>query len=342
MRRSLNQAKLAATLGISIISVAALSTHFVWADVTANTGIVDNSILGNNSMQAEDTGVAINGPVQDSNVNNNQNENNISSSNQNANIVQPVMIAPNSSGGGRGGSAALVLPRNPLPMPNASLGRSNFAMQFGVNNNPGMAALTGGDTALGWFAQAGVTIPFGKIPDIYRNQNSSKLDDIRQKQLDNRRNVFGGVQPAPTIPSQSDQKVRGRIVGLSAYNRTSIPSAKIGAESLSSSSFLDHVSIPQPKVLALTPAEVFTRPLNTGEKIGAIEVGKEYPYLGHTRSGWVKVLLPNGSEGWTSTNFEYIKYDFTEIDSLAVDPQMEQKSASQKTRTQKKALASKS
>ena len=283
----------------------------------ANTGL-STGVIGNGSMQTDDTGIGVNGNVTDSNLNNNQN----TLRNQNQIISQPVLIAP-SSPGGRGGNSAMVMPRNPLPMPNAALGRSNFGLQFGVQNNPGLGALLGGnENALGWFMQAGLTIPFGKIPDVYRNPSSAKLDDLRQERMAGERNVFANIQPQQNKPSvQTDQRVKGRVMGLSAYNYTSIPSAKIGSDSApAAQSFLNKLDIPQPKVLALAPAEVYTRPLNTGEKLGSIEVGKEYPYLGHTKSGWVKVLLPNGAEGWASTQFEYIKFDYTQIDNLATDP----------------------
>jgi hypothetical protein len=70
-------------------------------------------------------------------------------------------------------------------------------------------------------------------------------------------------------------------------------------------------------VLALAPSDAYTQPLDTGQKAGVIEAGKEYVYLGHTSSGWVKLLLPTGSEAWTVGRFEYVKYDFTQIDALA-------------------------
>jgi hypothetical protein len=47
-----------------------------------------------------------------------------------------------------------------------------------------------------------------------------------------------------------------------------------------------------------------------------IEPGVEYPYLGHTQTGWIKILLPNGIPGWSKTAFEYIKFDYTEVDEL--------------------------
>lgn len=277
------------------------------AAVNANTGLSNESIIGNGNMQAEDTGVAVNGSVNDSNLNNNQN------TLANQNLVRSTVLVPTQAGGG---NSALIMPRNPLPMPNAALGRSNFGMQVGVQNNPGLSALTGGGSSLGWFMQAGLNIPFGKIPEPYRNGNSSRLDDVRLRQQQADRQVF--AKPQPKAESDGDKNVKGRVVGLNAYNYNTVPSSRLQVPE--GDPQIAPISMMQPRVLALSPADVYTRPLNTGERIGLVEVGKEYPYLGHTRSGWVKVLLPNGAEGWTSTNFEYIKYDFTEVDTLAVDP----------------------
>lgn len=282
---------------------------------------------GGNAMISEDTGVAVNGSADGSNINNNQN--NLSTgSNTNLNllaptsrtnsVVNPIIYTPNA-----GGSSVMVMPRNPLPLPNAALGRSNFGFQFGLQNNPGMGSLLGNGNALGWFMQGGVTIPFGKIPDELSNARNSKLDDIRQENLERERMVFGNLNPKGSATGTNTVKknVQGQVMGLGAYNLTTLPSGKIGLpEGMNDAASVGEIRLPQPKILALTTAEVYSRPLNTGDKVGAVETGIEYPYLGHTRSGWVKIMLPNGREGWTSTHFEYIKNDFTEIDTLAVDP----------------------
>lgn len=300
--------------GILIVvgMMAVVSANPVWSDgLNANTGISNGSTIGNDNTTMEDMGVGVNGNVNDSNINNNQN--NLSTGNNtNVNALSPVLVAPSSS---NGGSSAIVLPRNPLPMTNAALGRSNFGLQVGVNNNPTISGLSGGDAALGWFMQAGLNIPFGKIPDVYKNPASAKMDDMRLDTMARQRDVFGSVQTRPA--AQSD--VMGKVVGLSAYNYSATPSAKLNLQEglATQAASIGEIQLPQPRVLALDPSEVFNRPLNTGEKIGLVEVGREYPYLGHTRTGWVKILLPDGSEGWTSTNFEYIKFDYTEVDNLA-------------------------
>ncbi len=275
-----------------------------------NSGLSSGSIIGNGNMQATDTGVAVNGSANGANLNNNQN------SLENRNQVNAVLLSPNQAGGG---NSALIMPRNPLPMPNAALGRSNFGLQFGVQNNPGLSALTGGGNSLGWFLQAGLSIPFGRIPDVYRNPDSARMDEQRMRKQGEERLVFekrkGGADPklAATSGKRPDDD------GLSAYNYATVPSARLTGAGVPDAQIAP-IGMPQPRVLALAPADVYTRPLNTGERIGFVEVGREYPYLGHTRSGWVKVLMPNGAEGWVSTHFEYLKYDFTEVDTLAVDP----------------------
>ena len=283
---------------------------------------------GGNAMISQDTGVAVNGSANDSSINNNQNTM-TNGNNTNTNLiaptsvnlsdtrVNPVLYSPT-----QGGNSVMVMPRNPLPLPNAALGRSNFGFQFGAQNFPGMGGLTGNGNALGWFMQGGVTIPFGKIPDAFNTAKNSRLDDIRQDSQDRERMVFGNLQPRGQNTNQVKTDVQGKVMGLGAYNLSTLPASKINLPGQSPESLIGEIKLPQPKVLALEPADVYTKPLNTGEKIGAIDVGNEYPYLGHTRSGWVKLLLPNGMEGWTSTHFEYIKNDFTEVDSLAVDPQV--------------------
>ncbi len=282
-----------------------------WGDdtININTGSATDSILGNNNQQANDTGIAVNGNVNDANLNNNQNSN--------TNVLQPIVVSqPNYSAAGRGGgggNSALILPRNPLPLPNAVLGRSNFGMQVGVQNNPGISTLTNGrENGMGWFMQAGLTIPFGKIPSVYDNTRNAQLDTLRQDRLDAQRRVFAGVTPG----NQRQSNVQGKVVGLNAYNYSVVPSGRIPVQNNSS---VGEIVLPQPRVLALKPADAFSQPMNTGEQIGLVEVGKEYPYLGHTRSGWVKLLLPNGKEAWTTAQFEYLKFDYTEIDTLASD-----------------------
>lgn len=349
---------------VSIVSsLTLLSINPVWAQETLDTGAVmdtgavtevqstdatatettsqsDNNSNNapNNNLQAEDTGVAINGEVKDSTVNNNKNDL-TTGNNTNLNLIAPStsVNTPTQNAaaalGGLGGNAVLMMPRNPLPLSNAALGRSNFGLQFGLQNNPilgGLNGFGGNQNALGWFLQGGVTIPFGKIPDVLRAKNA-QFDDLRQQHMDQQRHVIGQIAPSN---SQKDvdgfgyqKKVKARVSGMSAYNYNTIPSSKITLPDDMSAIGLEGKLAP-PKLLALSPAEVYSRPLNTGDRIGIIEVGNEYPYLGHTRSGWVKVLLPNGSTGWTSTHFEYIKNDYTEIDDLAVDP-----AAGSKTKT---------
>ncbi len=295
---------------------------------------------GNQNFQANQTGVAINGDATGSSVVNNENhittgsntnQNQLNSNNTNLNsnanmsqnlnqsynqnLLQPVLIAPSNAVGGQGvgGNSMLVMPRNPLPLPNANLGRSNFGLQFGLQNNPGLSSFAGRQNALGWFLQAGLTIPFGKIPDVYRNPQLGKLDDVRRETMDRERQVFGNVSPnAPQVSTS----VQGKVVGLQAYNYSTIPSPKVAIPTNIESAATE-ARAHQPKLLALKPGEAFTRPLDTGEKLGVVEVGREYAYLGHTRSGWIKILLPNGKEGWTNAQFEFIKYDYTEIDALA-------------------------
>jgi hypothetical protein len=306
-----------ATLLLGGVSWELLHSTAGWADVAVNTGIAQGTIIGNGNMQAGDTGIGINGStLTDTSLNNNQNS--LSNDNKNVNYLQPIMLSAPQSGGGNGGSSALVLPRNPLTLPNAALGRSNFGLQFGVQNNPGVVSASGAGSALGWFMQGGVSIPFGRIPDVYKNPQANRLDEARLGNMENQRNVFGNAKPQ--AGSQVDAKVQGKVLGLNAYNYSAVESGKMNMpDRLKPAAPIGEIVIPQPHVLALEPADVFTQPIHTGEKIGLIEVGKEYPYLGHTRSGWVKVLLSNGTEGWTTTRFEYIKHDYTEIDTLAVD-----------------------
>jgi hypothetical protein len=309
----------------TFIGISTLGCSKVCAqDTSTNT----QASGGLNAQVATDTGVAVNGNVDDSNINSNQTNVN-TGSNTNLNVISPNVLTPthsqSSGGAAAGGNAVLMLPRNPLPLGNAALGRSNFGLQFGLQNNPilgGLSGQNGQQSALGWFMQAGLTIPFGKIPDALTNRQTTQFDDVRQTNLDRQRDVFGTLTPgAPQQPNNVDYKVQGKISGMGAYNFTTLPSAKLALpdDTLTGLSSTD-VKLPQPKLVAMTPSEVFSKPLNVGDKIGVVDVGSEYPYLGHTRSGWIKILLPNGKEGWTSNHFEYIKHDYTEIDALALDP----------------------
>ncbi len=295
-------------LGISLI--IGLISAPVWAEgesTNVSTGVTSGSILGNNNQHASNTGVAVNGNVTGGNLNNNQNSN--------TNVLQPIVLTqPQYMSSGQGGSSTLVLPRNPLPLSNAALGRSNFGLQFGVQNNPGISMMTNGkENGLGWFMQGGVTIPFGKIPNVANNGKSQEYDNMRQDRIDDQRRVFAEPMPSPSGQSR-EARIEGKVVGLNAYNYATIPSQKL---QLQGPPDIGEISQPRPKVLALLTTSAYDQPLNTGSKIGQILTGKEYPYLGHTRSGWIKVLLPTGQEGWTTGQFEYVKFDYTEIDTLA-------------------------
>lgn len=282
--------------------------------VNANTGTMTNSVNGNGNMSAQDSGIAVNGAVSNANLNNNQNANSlVNGGNQNyvnsQSNVQPTIIVP--------GGGVVAQARQPLLMPNAMLGRKNLMFQWGLQNNP-MYGFGGRQNALSWFFQGGLSIPFGKIPDVFRAPANRGYDDARQRDMERERNVFG--TPVPET-AKAAANVQGRVLGMNAYNFTALPTDKISMPSTLDSGLLGAGGKPfQPKLIATTPAEVFSRPLNTGEKVGVIKVGEEYPYLGHTRSGWKKILLPNGSEGWTNGQFEFLKYDFTEIDTTATEP----------------------
>lgn len=328
-----------ATIGFAL-TLLLLPYPSVWASGQESGGQTaatnsQNPTGNTNAMVSSETGVAVNGDVDSSSINSNQTTV-TTGSNTNMNVVAPTLLTPTqslanggSAAGGAGGSAVLMLPRNPLPLSNAALGRSNFGLQFGLQNYPALGNLgginSGGSNALGWFLQAGVTIPFGKIPSALTNKQHARIDDLRQQQMARERDVFGTMatqKPAHQNPPVNyNTDVRGKISGMGAYNFTTLPSAKINLPNgLDSLPNLGEIKMTQPRLLALSPSNVYTKPLNVGDKIGVVEVGNEYPYLGHTRSGWVKILLPNGKEGWTSTNFEYIKRDYTEVDELAVDP----------------------
>ncbi|MEB3244878.1 MAG: hypothetical protein VKJ06_02705 [Vampirovibrionales bacterium] len=315
---------------VALLSAAPLSGLTVHADeatgagtIIANTGTIDNSTVGNGSQTANGAGVALNNSTNDGNISNNQNNLSSRNANQNINYILPS----NTVQSGGGGNSVIVSPRNPLNLNNATLGRSNLGFQFGVQNNPALSAITGGSSAMSWFAQGGVTIPFGKIPDVLKNQGASQMQRQRQQAQEAQRNVFGNNQNRPQnrySPLDNGAKeVSGKVVGLSAYNLAPIQAPGLTDQALMQqlgASLLPSVAgahVPQQgKVLALAPAEVFSQPLSMGAKIGLVEVGKEYPYLGHIQSGWVKVLLPTGETGWTQTQFEYLKNDYTELDTL--------------------------
>lgn len=237
--------------------------------------------------------------------------------NNNTNNTVSQVIAPTQALS-NGGSSALVLPRNPLALPNASLGRSNFGLQFGVNNNPGFSNIFGNNgkgDSLGWFMQGGLTIPFGKIPDVIANPRNAQLDDTRQRRLEDSRQVFGNAQPNQ---QQAQTNVQGRVVSLNAYNYATSPSPKVASLANTVKSLETEKNLAAPKVLALADSTVFSKPLGKGEKVGAIALGEEYRYIGHTNSGWVKIILPNGREGWAKGQFEYLKNDYTEIDTITL------------------------
>ena len=301
------------------------------------SGAATGSVIGDGGTVISGTDVGIGGDVSDSQVSN-QNTNVQTGDNINSigNTVYVPTIA--SSGGGNGGNSMMVLPRNPLSLPNAGLGRSNFGLQFGVNNNPGLQALYGSKGAMGWFMQGGLNIPFGKIPDVIRNQSASQLDASRRARMENDRNVFGSVNrrrsAANNSSERAEKRVRGRVSGLSAYNFSTIPSSKLELPQSLKNVGGELKLTPQPKVLSMAVGTVFDKPLASSKKVGALDVGIEYPYLGHLRSGWIKVLLPTGVEGWANSQFEYIKNDFTQVDGLALDLELQPKAVASKPESQ--------
>lgn len=255
-------------------------------------GSANGSLLNNNSTSVQ-TG-----------ANNNTNSNN---------VYTPTQAVSN------GGSSALVLPRNPLALPNANLGRSNFGLQFGINNNPGFSNIFGNNNnsnALGWFMQGGFTIPFGKIPDILSNPRNAHLDDTRIQRMEDERQLFGSVRN-PSIPAPQTN-VQGKVVNLNAYNYTTSASPKLAAPLATMPQIEVERNLNMPKVLALADASVFSKPLGRGDKIGMIQTGEEFRYIAHTHSGWVKIILPNGREAWAKGQFEYLKNDYTEIDTITL------------------------
>jgi hypothetical protein len=275
------------------------------------SGIGSTSTIGNYS----NVGNGVNGSANGSLLNNSSTSVQTGpNTNTNSNTVYtPTQAMSN------GGSSALVLPRNPLALPNANLGRSNFGLQFGVNNNPGFSNIFGNNNksnALGWFMQGGFTIPFGKIPDILTNPRNAHLDDTRIQRMEDERQLFGSIQNPSTPAPQTN--VQGKVVNLNAYNYATAPSPKLAAPMSNMPQLEVERNLNTPKVLALADAPVFSKPLGRGDKIGTIQTGEEFRYIAHTHSGWVKIILPNGREAWTKGQFEYLKNDYTEIDTITL------------------------
>jgi hypothetical protein len=288
------------SLSISVLLISIASAEETTPPASGNTtaGVFDGA------------GNAINGNANGSNVSNNQN-NVQTGSNTNTNANQTQVIAPAQA---VGGSSALVLPRNPLMLGNAGLGRSNFGLQFGLNNNPVLSNVfsnsKGSGHAMSWFMQGGVTIPFGKIPDIIANPRNTAMDDQRLQRLDDDRQVFGAMAAPQT-------SVQGRVVSLNAYNYSTAASPKVtNMQDALKEIEAKAAEASTPKVVALADAPVFSKPLNKGQKIGTTTVGDEYRYVGHTSSGWVKLVLADGRQGWSKGQFEYLKNDYTEIDNV--------------------------
>lgn len=218
-----------------------------------------------------------------------------------------------------GGTSALVLPRNPLALPNANLGRSNFGLQFGLNNNPilgNLNTVNGKTDAMSWFLQGGLTIPFGKIPDVIANPRNNQLDDMRQQRMMDEREVFGSLQNQQNARAN----VQGKVVRLNAYNYATTASPKLEGirDGLKQVESEKATALNSPKVLALADAVVYSKPLGKGDKVGSTTTGEEYRYIGHTNSGWVKIIMSNGREGWVKGRFEYLKNDYTEIDTVTL------------------------
>lgn len=297
---------------LALASVFALQVSGAWADTptTTNTG---GSTMNNGVF--ENVGNGLNGSTNNGNMNSNQNSvtggNNLSQ-NQNT-LYSPTQSVST------GGTSALVLPRNPLALGNANLGRSNFGLQFGLNNNPilgNLNSVNGKTDAMSWFMQGGVTIPFGKIPDIIANPRNNQIDDIRQQRLMDERQVFGSMQNQQNARAN----VQGKVVRLNAYNYATSPSPRLeGLKDSLREIEAEKASLAVPKVLALAEATVYTKPLGKGEKIGTTTTGDEYRYIGHTNSGWVKIIMSNGREGWVKGQFEYLKNDYTDIDTVTLD-----------------------
>jgi hypothetical protein len=259
-------------------------------------------------MQATDTGVAVNGNADGSNINNN--ENNLSTGNNtNLNVISPY-----TTGLGVGGTSVMVMPRNPLPMPNAALGRSNFGLQFGLQNNPFLGS-SNGSSPLGWFLQAGLTIPFGKVPDVISNAASGNTRAQVMPDSRSNKDVSGKIQPnKERAPVEYRKDVRARITRRPSQDSTMILTGGLSNPSVGTVTDIVEVA---PTLIALASSEIYSKPLKMGQRIGTVEPGGEYTYLGHLRSGWVKLQLPSGKIGWTSSTFEYIKTDYKQVDTLS-------------------------
>lgn len=315
---------------LTLASVLTLQVSGAWADDAPAANTTSNGGPTMNNGVFDNVGNGLNGSTNNGNMNSNQNQVN---GGNNLSQNQNTLYSPNQSLS-TGGTSALVLPRNPLSLNNANLGRSNFGLQFGLNNNPilgNLNSVNGKTDALSWFLQGGVTIPFGKIPDIITNPRSNQMDDIRQQRLMDERQVFGSVQNQQNARAN----VQGKVVSLNAYNYATSASPKLedvkeGLRQIES----EKANLTAPKVLALADAVVFTKPLGQGEKIGKTNMGDEYRYIGHTNSGWVKIIMSNGREGWVKGQFEYLKNDYTDIDVVTLDnPAQNLKQASAKVTT---------
>ncbi len=320
---------------VVVASFLALSfgTLPAWSQATINNGVYDNGAINGNlntmsnqiqSVPASNPGNTMNNQVCDSsgicnnggNMSGNQNYN--GNNNSNSAQTQTQVYSPTQALS-TGGTSALVLPRNPLALPNANLGRSNFGLQFGLNNNPilgNLNSVNGKTDAMSWFLQGGLTIPFGKIPDIIANPRNNQLDDIRQQRMMDEREVFGSLQNQQNAKAN----VQGKVVRLNAYNYATTASPKLEGvrDGLRQVESEKATLLNSPKVLALADAEVFSKPLGKGDKVGTTTTGEEYRYIGHTNSGWVKIIMSNGREGWVKGQFEYLKNDYTEIDTVTL------------------------
>jgi hypothetical protein len=320
LKASMNRA-LPNTTILSLLVLAGtlfLNASIAFADVNQGNSTMTNGVFSGvgNGINGSANGSVINSSNTTVQTGANTNTNSSAINNSNANTV----VTPTQSVSS-GGSSALVLPRNPLALPNAALGRSNFGLQFGVNNNPGFSQLFGkgaGD-ALGWFMQGGVTIPFGKIPDILTNPRNAQLDDSRQQKMGAERQVFGTFQNPAAASQQPQTNVQGRVVSLNAYNYATAPSPKVTGLQDALKEVEAQSKLMTPKVLALADALVYSKPLGKGDKVGSIMTGDEYKYIAHTSSGWVKIVLPNGREGWVKGQFEYLKNDYTEVDTITLN-----------------------
>ncbi len=299
-------------LGLLCVSGSlVVNSSNAWADApTTTTNTAGTGSTMNNGV-FDTVGNGLNGSTNNGNMNSNQNNLSTGSNNN-------QLYAPNQSLS-TGGTSALVLPRNPLSLSNANLGRSNFGLQFGLNNNPilgNLNSVNGKTDAMSWFLQGGVTIPFGKIPDMLKNTPNNKFDDIRMQRMQDEREVFGSVRPQQQA---AQTNVQGKVVRLNAYNYATTASPKLeGMKDGLLHIDAEKANLAAPKVLALAEATVFSKPLGKGDKIGSVQTGEEYRYIGHTNSGWVKVILSNGREGWVKGQFEYLKSDYTEIDTITL------------------------